>query len=116
MKTIYQSIYLLIFLALAGMAWGGDDWRTCPYGAVCDGNGECSCLYNANLTIKKSCMISCANWAILNETTCECIVKKGHCPHCGALSQCFSGETKPYYLMDRTICFCPNGHLFWEKD
>ena len=24
MKTIYQSIYLLIFLALAGMAWGGE--------------------------------------------------------------------------------------------
>ena len=108
---------LIIVLLLAGLAWANDDWRTCPHGAVCDGNGKCSCLYNASLTIGKTCMTSCVDWTILDETTCECIVKKGHCPYCGAKAiedthglQVIKGNEVLW-----TIRRCPAGHLFWEK-
>lgn len=94
-----KIICLLIFLALAGTAWG-DNWQNCSdSGAICDGQGRCTCLGG------------------------ERVIQKGHCPHCGAkftlegLELHWPNRGEKYYTSRvGMIYFCPNGHIFWEKD
>ena len=86
---------LAILLLLVTVAWGGE-WITnadCNY-KICTGD-KCECI---NLPIPAS------------------KVEKGHCPHCGAKGDpmsnvSFSAEKGTY-----TVYFCPNGHIFNEKD
>lgn len=92
-RDLMKTIYLLIFLVLAGTAWGAD-WQNCGNsGAICDNNGKCTCLG-------------------------ESVKQKGHCPHCGAKSlvdemglQVIKGGEVLW-----TIRRCPNGHLWWERE
>jgi len=53
----------------------------------------------------------------------RCILKKGHCPHCGAkgimpqsIDEMRGAVDNPYWHKIGTFYLCPNGHLFWEKD
>lgn len=69
---------LFSILLLAGMAWGGDYADT----THCSNSwGDCEPPVITSVT---PCMTVCIDWAELDKTTCECKVKKGHCPHCGA--------------------------------
>ena len=103
---------LAIVLLLVSVAWGGD-YADTPH---CSNSlGDCE---PPEITSVTPCITVCVDWAELDKTTCECKVKKGHCPHCGAKGvddgmglQVIQG-TKVMWTMHR----CPNGHIFWEKE
>jgi len=108
---------IIIVLLLASVAWGGNCTMIESekgFAYVCSRDfpdEEVTILY-------PSCSTSCADWTVLDEITCKCIVKKGHCPYCGAKAiedthglQVIKGNEVLW-----TIRRCPAGHLFWEKD
>jgi len=123
-KTLIRIFALLLFLAaiIAGMAWGVN-WQDCPYGAACIGQGECICLdgWKYSTVTEKTCMTVCVDWAELDKTTCECKVKKGHCPHCGNEGIKYGNvpiarNNSVGWIEGVWLFLCPAGHIYWEKE
>ena len=102
-KTLIRIFALLLFLAaiIAGLAWGGiiDD-----------------CVEDGSCIIATTLIDICPSSHYYKDGLC--ILKKGHCPHCGVKAiedshglQVIKGSDVLW-----TIRRCPAGHLFWEKD
>jgi hypothetical protein len=90
------AIIFIVALLLAGIAWAGE------------------------IRLIPSCYTSCVSWATLDEETCKCVVKKGHCPHCGKEGIKYgnvpiANKNSIGWIDGILLYLCPNGHLFWEK-
>ena len=109
-RDLMKTIYLLIFLVLAGTAWGGE----CdPYCSLIQ-NDECIRYTIPNLPQCSSLTTHAPKYGVVPE--------KGHCPHCGAkftlegLELYWPSGSAKYSAKVGYVYFCPNGHVFWEKD